>query len=364
MLGGRPSVTAFNLVGDVRFCRGGNLMENVTTVGLDLAKHVFQAHGAGCSGAVVFERNCAVAMSCHSLPGCLHVRLLWKRVAAPLLGSGAAEAWAPSSIDCSSLCQSIREASEDRRGRRRGDLRGGAAADDVICSDQVGRKAVRSIIVSNARPSGSPENPINQCRAGPSGRGIVAAKGPANVKSLIAAIETAEEAIPSTARLILQLVLDQIHALNRQIDGLGTEIEAAVASDDTARRLMTIPGIGPLTAAAICALAPDATTFRCGRDFAAWVGLTPLQRSSGGKERIGRTSRMGERTIRRLLIIGGAVARWASRRGVHASSWLGRMLARKPPMLVRVALANKMARIAWAVMARGENYRAPAMSAA
>ena len=115
-----------------------------------------------------------------------------------------------------------------------------------------------------------------------------------------------------------------------------------------------------MTAAALTALAPPADTFRRGRDFAAWLGLTPVQRSSGGKERLGKTSKMGERALRRLLIIGAsAVARWAARKGVPAGSWLGRMLARKPPMLVRVALANKMARIVWALLAKGGVYRAP-----
>ena len=115
-----------------------------------------------------------------------------------------------------------------------------------------------------------------------------------------------------------------------------------------------------MTAAALTALAPPAHTFRRGRDFAAWLGLTPVQRSSGGKERLGKTSKMGERSLRRLLIIGAsAVARWAARKGVPAGSWLGRMLARKPPMLVRVALANKMARIVWALLAKGGVYRAP-----
>src|SRR4051812_9441188 len=121
----------------------------------------------------------------------------------------------------------------------------------------------------------------------------------------------------------------------------GREIARHAKENAVARRLMTIPGIGAVTAAAFTALAPPAETFRRGRDFAAWLGLTPVQRSSGGKERLGRTSKMGERALRRLLIIGAsAVARWAARKGVPAGSWLGRMLARKPPMLVRVALAN------------------------
>jgi hypothetical protein len=112
--------------------------------------------------------------------------------------------------------------------------------------------------------------------------------------------------------------------------------------NETARRLMTIPGVGPVTAVALAALAPPAETFKRGRDFAAWVGLTPLQHSTGGKQKLGATSKMGERTLRRLLIIGAsAVVRWVARNGTPAGSWMARMVACKPPMLVRVALANK-----------------------
>ena len=145
---------------------------------------------------------------------------------------------------------------------------------------------------------------------------------------------------------------------------LDAEIAARAKSNESARRLMSVPGIGPLIATAIEALAPPTETFRSGRDFAAWVGLTPVQRSTGGKERLGRTSRMGERTLRRLLIIAAsAVVRWAKRKGVPADSWLGQMLARKPPMLVIVAVANKNARIAWALLTKGGIYRAPAVTA-
>ncbi|AJA65569.1 bll1826 [Bradyrhizobium diazoefficiens USDA 110] len=106
---------------------------------------------------------------------------------------------------------------------------------------------------------------------------------------------------------------------------------------------------------------PRSRRARSQRDFAAWLGLTPLQRSTGGKQKLGKTSRMGERTLRRLLIIGASAAvRWAMRKDSTADSWLARMLALKPPMLVIVALANKMARIVWALMARGGTYRAPA----
>jgi len=142
------------------------------------------------------------------------------------------------------------------------------------------------------------------------------------------------------------------------------EIATRAKADPAAKRLMTIPGIGPVVATALVALAPPASTFRRGRDFAAWLGLTPKQHSSGGKERLGRTSKMGERSLRRLLILGASsAARVAARDRARASPWLTGMLARKPRMLVTVALANKMARIVWALMAHGGFYRAPAAAA-
>ena len=124
---------------------------------------------------------------------------------------------------------------------------------------------------------------------------------------------------------------------------------------------MTVPGIGPVTAMAIQAFAPPMESFRCGRDFAAWLGLVPRQHSTGGKPRLGRISKMGQRDLRRLLITGAmAVVRGACRRGETRDPWLAQMLARKPRMLVAVALANRMARIAWALMTNNEDYRAPA----
>lgn len=144
-------------------------------------------------------------------------------------------------------------------------------------------------------------------------------------------------------RDLAQLLLDQIAGLSKKIASLDGELRRRASADDTVRRLMTIPGVGPISAAAITTFAPPMETFSKGRDFAAWVGLTPRQHSSGGKERLGRTSEMGQRDIRRLLIVGAvAVVRWAARKGAAEGSWLARMLARKPKMLVAVALANCM----------------------
>jgi transposase len=159
---------------------------------------------------------------------------------------------------------------------------------------------------------------------------------------------------------MFRLMLELLAGLDNKIMGLDKEIARRAREDEVSRRLMTVPGIGPISATAIAALAPPAETFAKGRDFAAWLGLTPLQRSTGGKRKLGATSKMGERTLRRLLIIGSsAVVQQASKRGAPKGSWLEQMLARKPRMLVTVALANKMARIVWALLVKQENYRAP-----
>lgn len=163
--------------------------------------------------------------------------------------------------------------------------------------------------------------------------------------------EEMASSLPKAAHVMFQLMLDLLTDLNGKVADLDQEIARRAREDEVSRRLMTVPGIGPISATAIAALAPPAETFAKGRDFAAWLGLTPLQRSTGGKQKLGATSKMGERTLRRLLIIGSsAVVQQASKRGAPRGPWLEQMLARKPRMLVTVALANKMARIVWALL--------------
>ena len=163
---------------------------------------------------------------------------------------------------------------------------------------------------------------------------------------------------------LARMLVDQIVGLQHRIDTLDREIRQRAREDSVASPLMTVPGIGPICASAMMALAPPAESFARGRDFSARLGLVPKQHSSGGKERLGRTSKMGQRDLRRLLITGAmAVVRCAALRGARAGSWLEMMMIRKPRMLVPVALANKMARIAWALMAQGGVYRDPAAAA-
>ena len=208
---------------------------------------------------------------------------------------------------------------------------------------------------------------INAIRGHLTEYGWIAPKGPSHVAMLADLLEEEEMAssLPEAARAMFRLMLDLLAGLDGKIAALDKEIARRAREDEVSRRLMTVPGIGPIAATAIAALAPPAETFAKGRDFAAWLGLTPLQRSTGGKRKLGATSKMGERTLRRLLIIGSsAVVLQASKRGAPKGSWLEQMLARKPRMLVTVALANKTARIIWALLVKKESYRAPVVAKA
>jgi transposase len=195
--------------------------------------------------------------------------------------------------------------------------------------------------------------------------GQVVPQGAANVSRLIAIVEDRDSGLPADAIATMKVLVATLAHLGTEIGKLDGEIARRARENEVALRLMTVPGIGPLIATAIAVLAPPPETFRKARDFAAWLGLVPRQHSTGGKQRLGATTKMGERSLRRLLIIGAN--RVIIKRHVHAAAksgtWLGGMLSRKPPLLVRVALANKMARVAWALMARGGVYKSPAPAA-
>jgi transposase len=341
-------------------------MAEMSTIGLDLAKTVFQVHGAEASGAVVFRKKlrrnqvlaffaaqppCTVAMeACGSAHhgareiGRLghHVRLIPPAYVKPFVKRQKTDA-----ADAEAICEAA------QRPTMRFVVPKSAAAQAAAVVFRA-----RDLLVKQRTQI------INALRGHVAEFGIVVAKGPVHVPQLVQAIEDPEEPVPEMARSILKMLIESLHALDDRIAVLDREIAQRARMDETARRLMTVPGVGPVIATALTALAPPAETFKRGRDFAAWVGLTPLQHSTGGKHKIGATSKMGERTLRRLLIIGASgVLRWAARNGAPAGSWIARMLARKPPMLVRVALANKMARIVWALMAKGGIDQAPGAAA-
>ena len=192
-------------------------------------------------------------------------------------------------------------------------------------------------------------------------------KGPASLKVLETALVDETSALPAAVREMGTIYLEQIERLTDVIEQLAGELEAASKTDVQLRRLCTIPGIGPVTAGAVAAFAPDLDTFDSGRNFAAWLGLVPRQRSTGGKTRLGSVSKMGQTDIRRLLIVGASrqgrasratsVIRWVVRKGGSPNRWLAALVARKPRMVAAVALANKMARMIRAMTTKRENYR-------
>lgn len=188
-------------------------------------------------------------------------------------------------------------------------------------------------------------------------------QGIAHIQRIEAIVGRAEIDLPELVREECRDLLAQIDEKTARIKEKGRKLVDLSRQSGIAHRLQTMPGVGPLVALAVEAFAPAMENFRCGRDFAAWLGLVPRQFSSGGKERLGRVSKAGQADIRRLLII-GAMTRvsWAGRKPPVHGSWLSRMLAKKPKMLVAIALANKMARNIWAMLTKQEDYREPALA--
>jgi transposase len=337
-------------------------VDQVSTVGLDLAKSIFQLHGADRAGAVVFRqklRRGQLLAFLATLPPCT----------VAMEACGSAHSWGREIAKLGHTVRLIPPAYVKPFVKRQKNDR----ADAEAIGEAAQRPTLRFVAFKSEATQAAAvvlrtrdllvrqrTQAIHALRGHLAEFGVIAAKGPVPTSKRIAALEDPASDLPQAARGILTGLVQELRSLDERLAVLNREIARHAKESAVARRLMTIPGIGAVTAAALTALAPPAETFRRGRDFAAWLGLTPLQRSSGGKERLGKTSKMGERSLRRLLIMGAsAVARWAARKGAPAGSWLGRMLARKPPLLVRVALANKMARMVWALLAKGGVDRAP-----
>ena len=342
-------------------------MAEVSIIGLDLAKSVFQAHGAAADGSVVFRRKLSRLQVLKFFAGV-------PRCTVAMEACASAHHWARAIAALGHAVKLIAPAYvKPFVKRQKNDM-----ADAEAIAEAAARPTMRFVAVKSEEQQAMAmayrtrdllvrqrTQTINALRGHLAEYGVVAPAGTAHLGRLAAVVEGEEGVLPEPVAALARVLLEQIAALSAQVDTLEKQLRQRAANDETARRLMTIPGIGAIAATALTTFAPPPETFAKGRDFAAWVGLTPRQHSTGGKERLGRTSKMGQRDIRRLLIIGAiAIVRWATRKGAPEGSWLARMLAKKPRMLVAVALANRMARVAWAVMRKGEDYRDPAAAAA
>jgi len=334
-------------------------MGEISMIGLDLAKNVFQVHGVDASGKVALRRQLrrgAVEKFFAQLPPCL----------VGMEACGSAHHWA----------RVVGRAGHEVRlmppayvkpyvKRNKNDGRDAEA----IC-EAVGRPTMRFVPVKSVEQQAAlavhgtrallvrqRTMLANALRAALGELGIVAAQGIKGLRELMARLETANQEIPEMMRGALLVLVRQWQALDANERALEQRIAKAARADREARRLMAVPGVGPMIASTVLAKVPDAKLFRSSRDFAAWIGLTGRDHGTGGKHRPGRISKRGDRVLRALLISGASAhLRQQIRRGI-SDPWLRELLARRPYKVAMVALAAKTARILWAMLVKGEPYR-------
>ncbi len=338
-------------------------MSEATLIGIDLAKRVFQLHGARDDGSVVFRKKL-------SRPQLMAFVSEHPRCVIAMEACATAHGWGR---EFEKLGHEVRLIPpiyvKPFVKRQKND-----AADAEAIVEAATRPTMRFVALkSEAQQAramlfrtrqmfvGQRTQLINALRGHLAEHGLVAARGPAHFKRLANAIEDDDTGLLRDVRELGRVYLEQIEGLNARIANLDQKMRGVAKEDGLARRAQTMPGVGPVTALAIETFAPNLATFRRGRDFAAWLGLVPKQHSTGGKARLGKTSKMGQRDIRTLLVSGAmAVLQAVERFDTPNNGWLKRLLARKPRMVAAIALANKMARGLWAMMTKQEDYRNPA----
>ncbi len=339
----------------------------ITTIGLDIAKNVFQVHGIDAAEKVVVRKQLRRSQ----------VLAFFKALSPCLVGMEAcatAHYWAR---ELTKFDHQVRlmPAKDVKAYVKRN--KNDAADAEAIC-EAVRRPTMRFVQVKSAEQQGrlmlhrtrdllmrQRTQVINALRAHMAELGIVAAQGREGIKELLRIIASEEDArFPVDAHVSLVVLAAELQALQTMIGSIEKRLMAQHRSNEASKRLETIPGIGVIGATAIVATVPDPKVFRSGRDFAAWIGLVPRQDSTGGKHRLGPISKRGDRYLRRILVVGACAVLKLARQKPEKYPWLMQLLARKPFKVVAVALANKMARIAWALLAKGGTYRAPALAAA
>lgn len=332
----------------------------VTTVGLDLAKNVFQVHGITSEGAVVFNRplrRAQVLSFFERLDPCLvgieacgtshhwareltrlghDVRLIPPMYVKPYVKRGKSDA-----VDAEAICEAV--------------TRPTMRFVEIKSTDQqalLSLHRARDLIVRQRTQL------INALRSLLAEFGVYIARGLARVITFARGVtEGAELELPSVAKDVIENLCQQLGALHGQVRWYEVRLRVEARRDARVRLLQTIPGVGAVTASAIAASVGDGHQFRNGREFAAWLGLTPVNKSSGGKERLGRITKMGDQYLRQLLVVGmTSLVRQTRSHPERASKWLTALLERKPARVATVAMANKTARIVWAVLTRNEPY--------
>jgi transposase len=339
----------------------------VTTIGLDLAKNVFQVHGIDATEKVVVRKQLRRGQ----------VMTFFEAMAPCLIGMEAcatAHHWAR---ELTKLGHEVRlmPAKDVKAYVKRN--KNDAADAEAIC-EAVRRPTMRFVAVKSAEQQGrlmqhrvrdllmrQRTQLINALRAHLAELGMAAAQGREGIKELLAIVaQNGDSRLPVDAHASLIVLSAQLQAVQTMIGSIEKRIVSQHRSNADSKRLETIPGIGVIGATTIAAVVPDPKVFRSGRDFAAWIGLVPRQDSTGGKQKLGPISKQGDRYLRRILVVGACAVLKQARRQPEKYPWLTQLLARRPFKVVAVALANKMARIAWALLAKGGTYRTPQPTAA
>jgi transposase len=337
-------------------------MGEVSTIGLDIAKSVFQVHGVDATGAVVMRKRISRAKVLDFFCG----------LSPCLVGIEACPSAHHWSRELAALGHTVRLMPPNYvkayLKRSKNDANDAAAICEAVTRPSMRfvpiktREQQTGLMLHRSRQLLVRQRTMlsNAIRGHMAELGIISAKGRNGTTELLKVVANSEDArIPPIARFCLDLLARQYRSLTAEIGSIDKRIQAWHRACEDSRRLEEIPGIGPIVATALVAEVGDWQQFRSGRNLAAWIGLVPKQHSTGGKERLGSITKQGNRYLRWLLVAGAmAVIRYARQHGTKRA-WLTRLMTRRPAKVAAVALANKIARMAWAIMARGERFTEP-----